>query len=117
MVKRVEPWSVYASAAGVNLDDIEDMFRKTAAQPGLVHAVSPGGQPTVCDDKYTVQLAPLGLTIPSAAPKSEAQLKMATHGLLHGLSSLHQVHSVHNHAFVYSLGIYTMQLSPRKEQM
>eukprot|EP00611_Tribonema_gayanum_P032757 TRINITY_DN990_c0_g1_i6.p1 TRINITY_DN990_c0_g1~~TRINITY_DN990_c0_g1_i6.p1 ORF type:complete len:378 (-),score=58.32 TRINITY_DN990_c0_g1_i6:160-1293(-) len=93
--KRIEPWSAYAQAAGVNMHDINRMYRGTANKAGLVHAAPPGSEPMLQRNKYTVDLTPLGLQAADAVPTSEGELAMAAHGLLHGLFALHQEGFVH----------------------
>jgi hypothetical protein len=45
--KRIDPWSAYARAAGVDAKEIQRVYSLTANKAGLVHAVPPNSAPTV----------------------------------------------------------------------
>lgn len=90
VVKRIEPWSTYAAAAGVDFDVLAKLYEATANAQGVVHAVQ---RPELKKgkDKYTVGLQPVGWPYQAAIPACEDDLCKAAHGLLHGLDAIHEV--------------------------
>eukprot|EP00195_Chlamydomonas_chlamydogama_P011941 CAMPEP_0202893898 /NCGR_PEP_ID=MMETSP1392-20130828/3384_1 /ASSEMBLY_ACC=CAM_ASM_000868 /TAXON_ID=225041 /ORGANISM="Chlamydomonas chlamydogama, Strain SAG 11-48b" /LENGTH=583 /DNA_ID=CAMNT_0049578393 /DNA_START=120 /DNA_END=1871 /DNA_ORIENTATION=- len=103
--KRIEPFSKYAAAAGVTGADLRAMYSATRASPGLVHAdvveveeddrEGARAKRAKRDDCYTVQLYPVGIPEPTELLRTEDGVKCASHGLLHGLNSLHKAGFVH----------------------
>ncbi len=87
--KRMSPWGVYASWCGVDFEQLAELYRKTAEQQGLVHAV--GGSPTVENGVYSVDLIPVGLPSSNVTLEAEDDVRQLLHGLLHGLVAIHEV--------------------------
>ena len=95
VMKRVKPWSTYATSTGVGFDSLKQLYEATSGASGVVHAAQ---APVLDADKYTVSLRPVGMQYLAAIPVDEAAVKMVAHGLLHGLAAIHQVrhHSTQN---------------------
>lgn len=86
--KRIHRWTNYASATATQFATVQRAYKVTAGCQGLIHACDP---PSLIDDKYTVELAPVGLQHAAAPLASEDSICAAAHGLLHGLVALHKV--------------------------
>lgn len=86
--KRIEPWPLMEVVAGVSFADISQLYRDTAQDQGLVHAVE---GPSLVREKYTVTLAPIGRQGQYERIRSEEDVRCMAHGLLHGLAAIHKV--------------------------
>ncbi len=86
--KRIEPWPLMEVVAGVSFADISRLYRDTAQDQGLVHAVE---GPLLVGVKYTVTLAPIGRQGQHERISSEEDVRCMAHGLLHGLAAIHNV--------------------------
>ena len=65
------------------------MYKVTKNEKGLVHCID---VPQLKDDKYSVELAPLGYP---CTPCSEAEVKSALHSVLVALRGMHEAGYVH----------------------
>ena len=91
-IKSVRGWESYCADMGVSIEVMQKAYACPRPFGGLVCAVKP---PVVHGLKYSVRMKPLGLTGRDAQPRSEDELRMAAHGLLHGLDALHAAGLVH----------------------
>lgn len=86
--KSIRPWSLLELTTGVRFGDVLELYRRTAKAPGLVHAAS---GPIRDGEVYHVTLAPLGKEGQHESFGDELTVQRLTHGLLHGLSAIHEV--------------------------
>ena len=91
VMKRIRPWSQYCDVWGVDFETLERVYKRTAKSSGVVHLARFGGGLSLEADKYTVELAPLGLQRGDARPSTEKEAASAAHGFLHGLDAIHKV--------------------------
>ena len=91
-VKRLCGWAAFSSEFGVSFDKLQQAYACSAPLGGLVRSAK---GPAVKGDTYKVRITPVGLAGDQAKPCSEAELRAAAHGLLHGLAALHGAGIVH----------------------
>ncbi|PNH08070.1 hypothetical protein TSOC_005423 [Tetrabaena socialis] len=91
--KRVAPWEEYVAWSGVEFAELQKLYDATKRSQGLVHALA--GMPTLTDDRYSVDLIPLGRQPGYARPVTEDDARDMVHGLLHGLAAIHKAGFVH----------------------
>ena len=91
-IKSIRGWAAFCKDLGASLDIMTTAYTCPAPLGGLVRAAM---VPHLDGDVYTVRIVPLGVTGVHAQPESEAELRDAAHGLLHGLAALHAVGIVH----------------------
>lgn len=98
VVKQLHPWTKYAAATGVGFEHLQAVYAATAGAQGVVHAAEGPAPPQDTGDRYKVTLWPVGRLYESAIPVEEEDLRVAAHGLLHGLDALHKVCACHRPA-------------------
>ena len=71
--KRIEPWSKYCNVTGVSHEDLDRLYTITRSFSGLIH--SSRGFPKLDDDKWTVELFPVGQHLEAYSIPDEMSVK------------------------------------------